>query len=67
MVINSEQLDKMQSKQDDFVSQQVEVLMRYLGRDSRTGHRLADAQKVENALLQDKLDAINRKHGPAKN
>ena len=65
MMIDSEQLDKMQAKQDDFVSQQVEVFMRYLGRDSRTGHRLADAQKAEVAALQDKLDAIGREHGDA--
>lgn len=63
MMIDSEQLDKMQAKQDDFVSQQVEVLMRYLGRDARTGHRMADAQKVDTGALQDRLDAINREHG----
>lgn len=62
-MIDSEQLDKMQAKQDKFVSQQVEVFMRYLGRDSRTGHRLADAQKSEVAALQEKLDAISREHG----
>ena len=65
VMIDSEQLDKLQAKQDEFVSQQVEVLMRYLGRDSRTGHRLADSHKAEVALLQDKLDAINREHGDA--
>ncbi|SGZ13233.1 BQ5605_C028g10557 [Microbotryum silenes-dioicae] len=63
MMIDSEQLDKMQAKQNDFVSQQVEVLLRYLGRDSRTGHRLADQQKAEVQGLQDKLDAIAREHG----
>lgn len=63
MMIDSEQLDKLQAKQDNFVHQQVEVLMRYLGRDSRTGHRLADVQKVENGVLQDRLDAIGREHG----
>ncbi|KAK4046934.1 fatty acid synthase alpha subunit Lsd1 [Microbotryomycetes sp. JL201] len=63
VMIDSEQLDKMQAKQDDFISQQVEVLLRYLGRDSRTGHRLADLQKVETATLQDKLDLIAREHG----
>lgn len=63
VMIDSEQLDKMQAKQDNFVSQQVEVLMRYLGRDSRTGYRLADSQKAEVAALQEKLDSINREHG----
>ncbi|GAA5924777.1 hypothetical protein JCM1841_004145 [Sporobolomyces salmonicolor] len=65
MMIDTEQLDKMQAKQDDFVSQQVEVFLRYLGRDSRTGHRLADMQKAEVAALQEKLDAIAREHGDA--
>lgn len=63
VMIDSEQLDKMQGKQDDFVAQQVEVLMRYLGRDSRAGHRLADIQKAEVATLQEKLDAIKAEHG----
>jgi fatty acid synthase subunit alpha len=65
MMIDTEALDKMQAKQDDFVSQQVEVFLRYLGRDSRTGHRLADLQKAEVAALQEKLDAISREHGEA--
>ncbi|GAA5926751.1 trifunctional fatty acid synthase subunit FAS2 [Sporobolomyces koalae] len=63
MMIDTEALDKMQGKQDDFVSQQVEVFLRYLGRDSRTGHRLADLQKAEVASLQKRLDAIAREHG----
>jgi 3-oxoacyl-ACP reductase-like protein len=63
VMVNSEQLDNLQAKQDNFVSQQVEVLMRYLGRDARTGHRVADSQKVETSVLQDRLDAINREHG----
>ena len=62
-MIDSEQLDKMQAAQDSFVGQQVEVLLRYLGRDSREGHRLADAQKAEALALQDKLDLISREHG----
>ena len=62
-MINTEQLDQIQAKQDDFVSQQIEVYMRYLGRDSRTGHRLADEQKAQVAALQEKLDSISREHG----
>lgn len=62
-VINSEEFEKFQSSQDTFVAQQVEVLLRYLKRDSRDGHRLFDAQKAETATLQEKLDAINREHG----
>ncbi|KAG0657455.1 3-oxoacyl-[acyl-carrier-protein] synthase, partial [Rhodotorula mucilaginosa] len=65
MIINTEQLDKLQEKQDNFVSQQVDLFLRYLGKDSREGHRLADLQKAEVASLQDKLDAISREHGDA--
>ncbi|KWU43709.1 hypothetical protein RHOSPDRAFT_19103 [Rhodotorula sp. JG-1b] len=65
MMINTEQLDKLQEKQDNFVSQQVDLFLRYLGKDSREGHRLADLQKAEVASLQDKLDAISREHGDA--
>ncbi|BGP41220.1 fatty acid synthase alpha subunit Lsd1 [Rhodotorula kratochvilovae] len=64
-MMNPEELDKMQAKQDTFVAQQVEVFLRYLGKDSREGHRLADLQKAEVAALQDKLDAISREHGEA--
>jgi fatty acid synthase subunit alpha len=64
-MINTEQLDKMQEKQDNFVSQQVELFLRYLGKDSREGHRLADMQKAEVASLQEKLDSIAREHGDA--
>ncbi|BGP33270.1 fatty acid synthase alpha subunit Lsd1 [Rhodotorula toruloides] len=64
-MINTEQLDKMQEKQDNFVSQQVELFLRYLGKDSREGHRLADMQKAEVANLQEKLDSIAREHGDA--
>ncbi|GAA6028849.1 hypothetical protein JCM8097_007429 [Rhodosporidiobolus ruineniae] len=64
-VMNTEELDKMQAKQNDFVSQQVEVFLRYLGKDSRAGHRLADLQKAEVAALQEKLDSIAKEHGDA--
>ena len=65
MIINTEQLDKPQEKQDNFVSQQVNLFLRYLGKDSREGSRLADLEKAEVASLQDKLDAISREHGVA--
>ncbi|GAA5980800.1 hypothetical protein JCM11641_002656 [Rhodosporidiobolus odoratus] len=64
-VMDTEALDKMQAKQNDFVSQQVEVFLRYLGKDSRAGHRLADMQKAEVAALQEKLDSIAKEHGDA--
>ncbi|GAA5878476.1 hypothetical protein JCM8547_005957 [Rhodosporidiobolus lusitaniae] len=64
-VMNTEELDKMQAKQNDFVAQQVEVFLRYLGKDSRAGHQLADMQKAEVAALQEKLDNISKEHGDA--
>ncbi|KPV74523.1 uncharacterized protein RHOBADRAFT_28081 [Rhodotorula graminis WP1] len=65
MMVDTEALDKLQAKQDTFVEQQVEVFLRYLGKDSRDGHRLADLQKAEVAALQSQLDAISREHGEA--
>lgn len=59
----AEALEALQSKQKELASQQVETLMRFLGRDSRAGHRLRDAQKLETEELQEKLDAISREHG----
>ena len=62
-VVDSEALNKLQALQDEFVSQQVDVLLRYLKRDGREGFRLADAQKIDGESLQLQLDAINREHG----
>lgn len=64
-VVDSEALKKVQAHQDEFVSQQVDVLLRYLNRDGREGFRLADKQKVDAEVLQAQLDAINREHGEA--
>ena len=64
-VVDSEALNKMQALQDEFVSQQVDVLLRYLKRDGREGFRLAEAQQVDGEALQLQLDAINREHGDA--
>ena len=62
-VINSEEFLKFQSDQEKFVSQQVELFMRYLGRDSRSGHSLFDKEKENAAALQAKLDNITKEHG----
>jgi fatty acid synthase subunit alpha len=62
-VVDSEALNKLQAQQDEFVSQQVDVLLRYLKRDGREGFRLAEGQKVDAEALQAQLDAINREHG----
>lgn len=61
--INSEEFEKFQTRQDFFVSQQVEVLMRYLNKDSRDGHRLHDVKVLESLQLQNQIDAIRREHG----
>jgi 3-oxoacyl-ACP reductase-like protein len=61
----AEALDKLQARQDEFVGQQIEVLLRYLKRDSRAGHRLHDEEKLQSAALQDRLDSITREHGDA--
>ncbi|KAL5526485.1 FAS2 [Sanghuangporus sanghuang] len=62
-VINSEEFLKFRADQDKFVSQQIELYMRYLGRDSRAGEIAFDKQKVYAEELQTRLDAITREHG----
>ncbi|KAL4066936.1 hypothetical protein J3A83DRAFT_4165578 [Scleroderma citrinum] len=62
-VINSEEFLKFRSEQDKFVGQQVELYMRYLGRDSRAGEIAYDNEKATTAQLQSRLDAIAREHG----
>ena len=62
-VINSEEFLKFQSDQDRFAAQQVELWMRYLGRDSRAGEIKYDAAKASAEQLQARLDAIAREHG----
>lgn len=61
--INSEEFEKFLMGQDIFVSQQVEVLLRYLKRDSRDGYRLHDLKHLEFQGLQNQLDAIHKEHG----
>ncbi|KAI0749711.1 fatty acid synthase [Daedaleopsis nitida] len=62
-VINSEEFLKFQADQDRFASQQVELWMRYLGRDSRAGEIKYDAEKASTEQLQARLDAVAREHG----
>jgi 3-oxoacyl-ACP reductase-like protein len=54
---------KFQSEQETFVSQQVELFMRYLKRDSRAGEILFDKEKASSAALQSRLDSILKEHG----
>ncbi|KAG0147001.1 hypothetical protein CROQUDRAFT_91978 [Cronartium quercuum f. sp. fusiforme G11] len=63
MMMNSEEFEKFQANQDLFVSQQVEVLLRYLKKDSRDGFRLHDLKHIEYLKLQAQLDAIHKEHG----
>ncbi|KAH8117927.1 fatty acid synthase [Phellopilus nigrolimitatus] len=62
-VINSEEFLKFQTDQEKFVSQQIELFMRYLNRDSRSGEIAFDNEKTNSAALQARLDAITREHG----
>ncbi|EAU85370.1 fatty acid synthetase alpha subunit [Coprinopsis cinerea okayama7 len=62
-VINSEEFIKFQAEQEKFALQQIEVYMRYLGRDSRAGELAFDAEKANATALQAKLDSITREHG----
>lgn len=62
-VINSEEFIKFQADQETFVSQQVELYMRYLKRDSRSGEIAFDKEKANSASLQARLDSITKEHG----
>ncbi|EJD06870.1 fatty acid synthase [Fomitiporia mediterranea MF3/22] len=62
-VINSEEFLKFKADQDKFVSQQIELYMRHLGRDSRAGEIAHDKEKANAAELQARLDSIIREHG----
>lgn len=62
-VINSEEFIKFQAEQHEFARQQVELYMRYLDLDPRSGDRQADVEKMSAAALQAKLDSIDKEHG----
>jgi fatty acid synthase subunit alpha len=62
-VINSEEFLKFQAEQERFAAQQIEVYMRYLNRDSRTGEHAFDTEKANSLALQSKLDSVTREHG----
>ena len=62
-VINSEEFMRFQAEQERFASQQIEVYMRYLNRDSRTGERAFDNEKATSFALQSRLDSIAKEHG----
>ncbi|PLW51598.1 hypothetical protein PCASD_00613 [Puccinia coronata f. sp. avenae] len=62
-MINLEEFEKFQQSQDDFVSQQLEVLLQYLKRDLRDGYRLHDLKHSDYMRVQDELDSIQKEHG----
>ncbi|KAJ2999622.1 3-oxoacyl-[acyl-carrier-protein] synthase [Globomyces sp. JEL0801] len=62
-VMNSEEFDKYKQENFDFVTQQVELYMRYLGEDSRSGHNLLEKEKTRTAEMQSKLDTLDRELG----
>ncbi|KAE9399788.1 fatty acid synthase [Gymnopus androsaceus JB14] len=62
-VINSEEFTKFQAEQERFAAQHIELYMRYLKRDSRSGEIAFDAEKANSAALQAKLDSIAKEHG----
>ena len=62
-VMNSEEFLKFKTEQHEFAAHQVELYMRYLGRDSREGGQLYDQEKANSLSLQSRLDEISREHG----
>ncbi|QRW18188.1 fatty acid synthase subunit beta [Rhizoctonia solani] len=58
-------VEVFQAEQQLFASQHVELYMRYLKRDSRSGARAYDEEKQNAATLQAKLDDIAKEHGDA--
>jgi fatty acid synthase subunit alpha len=61
--INSEEFFKFQAEQEQFAAQHVELYMRYLKRDSRSGHIAFDKEKTNSVELQTQLDSIAKEHG----
>jgi fatty acid synthase subunit alpha len=62
-VINSEEFLKFQADQMSFAEQNIQLYMRYLGKDSRAGERAFESEKAVTAQLQSKLDDVQREHG----
>ncbi|KAJ1899342.1 fatty acid synthase alpha subunit Lsd1, partial [Kickxella alabastrina] len=62
-VVNSEAFDKAQREQKRLITQQLEVLARYLGVDLRQGDRAFEASKVETGMLQAEVDLWMEEHG----
>jgi fatty acid synthase subunit beta len=54
---------KFQADQEQFAAQHIELYMRYLKRDSRSGDIAFDKEKANSSELQAKLDSIAKEHG----
>jgi fatty acid synthase subunit beta len=63
VTINSEEFTKFQTEQQHFVAQHIELYMRYLKKDSRSGEIAFDKEKANSEALQAKLDSIAKEHG----
>jgi fatty acid synthase subunit beta len=61
--INSEEFMKFQAEQQHFAAQHIELYMRYLKRDSRSGEIAFNKEKANSEALQAKLDSIAKEHG----
>ncbi|KAJ2897641.1 fatty acid synthase alpha subunit Lsd1, partial [Coemansia aciculifera] len=61
--ISSAEMEKMQQKQHEHIWQQIQVLARYAGIDTREGARLAESEQLKSAQAQAKLDNIQAEFG----
>jgi fatty acid synthase subunit alpha len=60
--INSEGFLKFQAEQEQFAAQHIELYVRYLKKDSRSGEISFDKERAHSEVLQAKLDGIAREH-----
>ncbi|KAJ2909178.1 fatty acid synthase alpha subunit Lsd1, partial [Coemansia aciculifera] len=61
--ISSAEMEKMQQKQHEHIRQQIQVLARYAGIDTREGARLTESEQLKSAQMQAKLDSIQAEIG----
>ncbi|KAJ2897107.1 fatty acid synthase alpha subunit Lsd1, partial [Coemansia aciculifera] len=61
--ISSAEMEKMQQKQHEHIRQQIQVLARYAGIDTREGARLAESEQLKSAQVQAELDSIRAEIG----
>ncbi|KAJ2897754.1 fatty acid synthase alpha subunit Lsd1, partial [Coemansia aciculifera] len=61
--ISSAEMEKMQQKQHEHIRQQIQVLARYAGIDTREGARLIESEQLKSAQMQAKLDSIQAEIG----